>query len=58
MSSGEILGGPGVERRVMVDPLITSGYCEFCVQGRNNPHAVRDLDQRRAAAAKIILRPQ
>jgi threonine dehydrogenase-like Zn-dependent dehydrogenase len=56
--SGAIVGGPGVERRVMVDPLITCGYCEFCVRGRNNPHASRDLDQGRALAAKIILGPQ
>jgi alcohol dehydrogenase len=34
--AGEILAGPGSGRRVTVNPLITCGQCEFCVQGRNN----------------------
>jgi len=34
--AGEILAGPGSGRRVTVNPLITCGHCEFCVQGRNN----------------------
>jgi 2-desacetyl-2-hydroxyethyl bacteriochlorophyllide A dehydrogenase len=41
--SGEILGGPGVGRRVTVNPLITCGHCEFCVQGRNNLCANRTM---------------
>lgn len=31
-----VVDGPGTGRRVTVNPLITCGYCEYCVQGRNN----------------------
>jgi 2-desacetyl-2-hydroxyethyl bacteriochlorophyllide A dehydrogenase len=41
--AGEILAGPGVGRRVTVNPLITCGCCEFCVQGRNNLCANRTM---------------
>jgi alcohol dehydrogenase len=34
--AGEILAGPGKGRRVTVNPLITCGYCDYCVQGRDN----------------------
>jgi len=34
--AGRILQGPGAGRRVTVNPLITCGACEYCVQGRNN----------------------
>src|SRR6478735_545676 len=34
--AGEVLEGPGRGRQVTVNPLITCGHCEFCVQGRNN----------------------
>ncbi|HZZ92294.1 MAG TPA: alcohol dehydrogenase catalytic domain-containing protein [Usitatibacter sp.] len=34
--AGEILDGPGKGQRVTVNPLITCGHCEYCVQGRNN----------------------
>jgi len=34
--AGEVLAGPGTGRQVTVNPLITCGHCEFCVQGRNN----------------------
>ena len=41
--AGEILDGPGKGRRVTVNPLITCGYCEYCVQGRNNLCANRTM---------------
>lgn len=41
--AGEIEAGPGTGRRVTVNPLITCGYCEFCVQGRNNLCANRTM---------------
>lgn len=41
--AGEILEGPGVGRHVTVNPLITCGHCEFCVQGRNNLCANRTM---------------
>ncbi len=41
--AGEILAGPGVGRRVTVNPLITCGHCEFCAQGRNNLCANRTM---------------
>jgi len=34
--AGEVIAGPGEGRRVTVNPLITCGHCEYCVQGRNN----------------------
>ena len=33
---GRILQGPGEGRRVTVNPLITCGRCEYCLQGRDN----------------------
>jgi 2-desacetyl-2-hydroxyethyl bacteriochlorophyllide A dehydrogenase len=33
---GRVLRGPGAGRRVTVNPLITCGSCEYCVQGRDN----------------------
>lgn len=41
--AGEILVGPGAGNRVTVNPLITCGRCEFCVQGRNNLCAHRTM---------------
>ncbi|MEW5708762.1 MAG: galactitol-1-phosphate 5-dehydrogenase [Pseudomonadota bacterium] len=41
--TGTILEGPGKGRRVTVNPLITCGTCEFCVQGRNNLCANRTM---------------
>jgi alcohol dehydrogenase len=41
--AGEILAGPGAGRQVTVNPLITCGHCEFCVQGRNNLCANRTM---------------
>jgi alcohol dehydrogenase len=40
---GEIVAGPGAGRRVTVNPLITCGRCEYCVQGRNNLCANRTM---------------
>lgn len=41
--AGEILAGPGKGRRVTVNPLITCGHCEYCLQGRNNLCANRTM---------------
>ncbi|HEX7272399.1 MAG TPA: alcohol dehydrogenase catalytic domain-containing protein [Casimicrobiaceae bacterium] len=41
--AGEILAGPGTGGRVTVNPLITCGHCEFCIQGRNNLCANRTM---------------
>lgn len=41
--AGEIVAGPGAGRRVTVNPLITCGRCEFCVQGRDNLCANRSM---------------
>jgi alcohol dehydrogenase len=41
--AGEILEGPGAGASVTVNPLITCGRCEFCVQGRNNLCAHRTM---------------
>jgi len=34
--AGEILEGPGKGARVTVNPLITCGRCDYCLQGRDN----------------------
>ncbi|HET7596224.1 MAG TPA: alcohol dehydrogenase catalytic domain-containing protein [Burkholderiales bacterium] len=34
--AGEIIEGQGCGRRVTVNPLITCGCCDYCIQGRNN----------------------
>lgn len=41
--SARIIDGPGAGRRVTVNPLITCGRCEYCVQGRNNLCANRTM---------------
>jgi alcohol dehydrogenase len=41
--AGRIVDGPGTGRRVTVNPLITCGQCEYCVQGRNNLCANRTM---------------
>jgi 2-desacetyl-2-hydroxyethyl bacteriochlorophyllide A dehydrogenase len=41
--AGEILAGPGTGSQVTVNPLITCGHCEFCVQDRNNLCANRTM---------------
>lgn len=41
--AGQVLEGPGKGRRVTVNPLITCGNCEFCVQGRDNLCANRTM---------------
>ncbi|HSO05823.1 MAG TPA: alcohol dehydrogenase catalytic domain-containing protein [Pelomicrobium sp.] len=41
--AAKIVDGPGAGRRVTVNPLITCGYCEYCVQGRNNLCANRTM---------------
>lgn len=41
--SARIVEGPGEGRRVTVNPLITCGRCEYCVQGRDNLCANRTM---------------
>jgi alcohol dehydrogenase len=41
--AGEVIVGLGAGSRVTVNPLITCGYCEFCLQGRNNLCANRSM---------------
>ena len=40
---GRIVRGPGAGRRATVNPLITCGHCEYCVQGRDNLCANRTM---------------
>jgi 2-desacetyl-2-hydroxyethyl bacteriochlorophyllide A dehydrogenase len=40
---GRVLEGPGKGKRVTVNPLITCGHCEYCVQGRDNLCANRTM---------------
>lgn len=41
--AGEIVAGPGIGRRVTVDPIINCGACEYCLQGRDNLCANRQM---------------
>jgi alcohol dehydrogenase len=41
--AGRIVDGPGVGSRVTVNPLITCGACEWCLQGRDNLCAERTM---------------
>lgn len=41
--AGYIVAGVAAGKRVTVNPLITCGSCEFCVQGRNNLCADRTM---------------
>lgn len=41
--AGEVVAGPRLGERVTVNPLITCGTCEFCVQGRDNLCANRTM---------------
>ena len=41
--AGEIVHGPGAGKRVTVNPLITCGHCDYCVEGRNNLCANRAM---------------
>jgi len=34
--AGEVVDGPGTGSRVTVNPLITCGRCDYCLQGRDN----------------------
>jgi len=40
---GTVLDGPAPGARVVFNPLITCGVCEFCQSGRSNLCAVREL---------------
>lgn len=40
---GEVIEGPLTGQRVTVNPLITCGRCEYCVQGRDNLCANRGM---------------
>lgn len=35
-ASGTVIEGPGKGRRVTINPLVTCGVCEACVEGRHN----------------------
>ena len=41
--AGRVIGGPGVGRRVTVNPLIVCGECDYCRQGRDNLCARRTM---------------
>lgn len=41
--AGTVIEGPGVGRRAILNPLVTCGRCEFCMQGRTNLCSDRDM---------------
>jgi len=41
--AGTVIEGPGVGRRAILNPLVTCGRCEFCLQGRTNLCSDRDM---------------
>ena len=65
---GTIVEGPGVGKRVTVNPLITCGRCDYCLTGRNNLCSNRTMigmtrpgafaDRMAIPAASLIAIPQ
>jgi alcohol dehydrogenase len=49
--AGSLVSGPDTGRRVVVNPLITCGRCDFCDTGRSNLCAARELIGMRLAGA-------
>ncbi len=41
--AGTVVEGPGEGRRVILNPLVTCGRCEYCMQGRTNLCSDRDM---------------
>ena len=65
---GTIVEGPGVGKRVTVNPIITCGCCDYCLTGRNNLCSNRTMigmtrpggfaDRMAIPAASVIAIPQ
>lgn len=49
--AGTVISGPGEGRRVVINPLMTCGQCEFCDTGRSNLCPNRELIGMRLAGA-------
>ena len=49
--AGTVVSGEETERRVVINPLITCGHCQFCDTGRSNLCASRELIGMRLAGA-------
>jgi len=41
--AGTVIEGPGEGRRVILNPLVTCGRCDYCQQGRTNLCSDRDM---------------
>ena len=59
-AAGDIIGGNGTGRRVVLNPLITCGRCDYCVGGRSNLCGDRRLIglNRPGAFAELIAVPE
>jgi len=49
--AGSVVSGPDAGRRVVINPLITCGQCEYCDTGRSNLCGARELIGMRLAGA-------
>lgn len=58
-AAGHVINGPGAGKRVVLNPLITCGMCDFCAGGRSNLCAGRRLIgmNRPGAFAELIAMP-
>jgi L-iditol 2-dehydrogenase len=59
-AAGVVVEGPGVGRRVTVNPLATCGACRTCVSGRNNlcpQRQILSMAPRQGAFAELIAIP-
>ncbi|MEM8744228.1 MAG: alcohol dehydrogenase catalytic domain-containing protein [Pseudomonadota bacterium] len=59
--AGSIVEGPGAGTRVVVNPLVTCGVCEMCLQGRTNICPYREIismPPREGGFAKLLRIPE
>jgi threonine dehydrogenase-like Zn-dependent dehydrogenase len=59
-AAGEVIAGPGVGKRVTVNPLVTCGECEDCRAGRENlcpKRQIISMPPREGAFAEFIAMP-
>ncbi len=60
-AAGTIVSGPGTGRRVVVNPLMTCGQCDYCLGGRSNlcrSRQIIGMTPREGAFAEYLRMPE
>ena len=60
-AAGTIVSGPGMGRRVVVNPLMTCGQCDYCLGGRSNlcrGRQIIGMTPREGAFAEYLRMPE